>query len=143
MPVQIANPQVIEKIERLSRLTGLGNTATVEGGGGSHAERVGSGRRLSISGRVLMPSLPSCTAFRLVQTASKPSSMMIWGCRNEVRLHRGGHIGSNGDRAERAGPSDVPGSTEKRPPCGYQHGFRNRSADGGLWTIGSTCRRST
>jgi antitoxin VapB len=30
MPVQIANPQVIEKIERLSRLTGLGKTATVE-----------------------------------------------------------------------------------------------------------------
>jgi antitoxin VapB len=30
MPVQIANPQVIEKIERLSRLIGLGKTATVE-----------------------------------------------------------------------------------------------------------------
>jgi antitoxin VapB len=30
MPVQIANPQVIAKIERLSRLTGLGKTATVE-----------------------------------------------------------------------------------------------------------------
>ena len=30
MPVQIANPQVIAKIERLSRLTGLGKTATIE-----------------------------------------------------------------------------------------------------------------
>jgi antitoxin VapB len=30
MSVQIADPQVIEKIERLSRLTGLGQTATVE-----------------------------------------------------------------------------------------------------------------
>lgn len=30
MPVQIANPQVVAKIERLSRLTGLGKTAAVE-----------------------------------------------------------------------------------------------------------------
>ncbi len=30
MPVQIANPQVVAKIERLSRLIGLGKTATVE-----------------------------------------------------------------------------------------------------------------
>jgi antitoxin VapB len=30
MPAHIANPQVIAKIERLSRLTGLGKTATVE-----------------------------------------------------------------------------------------------------------------
>lgn len=30
MSVQIADPQVIEKIERLSRLTGLGQTETVE-----------------------------------------------------------------------------------------------------------------
>ncbi len=30
MPVQIANPQVVAKIERLSRATGLGKTAAVE-----------------------------------------------------------------------------------------------------------------
>lgn len=30
MPIHIANPQVIEKIDRLSRLMGLGKTATVE-----------------------------------------------------------------------------------------------------------------
>ena len=30
MPVQIANPLVVAKIERLSRITGLGKTATVE-----------------------------------------------------------------------------------------------------------------
>lgn len=30
MPVQIANPQVVAKIERLSRLTGLGKAAAVE-----------------------------------------------------------------------------------------------------------------
>lgn len=30
MPVQIANPSVVEKIERLSRATGLGKTAVVE-----------------------------------------------------------------------------------------------------------------
>jgi antitoxin VapB len=30
MPIQIADPQVIAKIERLSRMTGLGKTATVE-----------------------------------------------------------------------------------------------------------------
>jgi antitoxin VapB len=30
MPVHIANPKVIAKIERLSLLTGLGKTATVE-----------------------------------------------------------------------------------------------------------------
>ncbi|OAN43926.1 hypothetical protein A6A04_08545 [Paramagnetospirillum marisnigri] len=30
MPVQIANPQVVAKIERLSRMTGLGKTAAVE-----------------------------------------------------------------------------------------------------------------
>lgn len=30
MAVQIANPQVIAKIERLSQLTGLGKTAAVE-----------------------------------------------------------------------------------------------------------------
>lgn len=30
MPVQIANPQVVAKIERLSRITGLGKTAAVE-----------------------------------------------------------------------------------------------------------------
>jgi len=30
MPVQIANPQVVAKIERLSRASGLGKTAAVE-----------------------------------------------------------------------------------------------------------------
>lgn len=30
MPVQIANPQVVAKIERLSRAAGLGKTAAVE-----------------------------------------------------------------------------------------------------------------
>lgn len=30
MPVQIANPQVVAKIERLSRVSGLGKTAAVE-----------------------------------------------------------------------------------------------------------------
>ena len=30
IPVQIANPQVVAKIERLSRITGLGKTAAVE-----------------------------------------------------------------------------------------------------------------
>ncbi|HIJ63125.1 MAG TPA: type II toxin-antitoxin system VapB family antitoxin, partial [Rhodospirillaceae bacterium] len=30
MPIQIANPGVVAKIERLSQLTGLGKTAAVE-----------------------------------------------------------------------------------------------------------------
>jgi antitoxin VapB len=30
MPIQIANPKVIEKIERLAAATGLGKTAAVE-----------------------------------------------------------------------------------------------------------------
>ncbi len=30
MPIQIANPDVVSKIERLSRITGLGKTAAVE-----------------------------------------------------------------------------------------------------------------
>jgi len=30
MPIQIANPDVVAKIERLSRLTGLGKTAVVD-----------------------------------------------------------------------------------------------------------------
>jgi antitoxin VapB len=30
MPIQIANPQVVAKIERLARATGLGKTAAVE-----------------------------------------------------------------------------------------------------------------
>ncbi len=30
MPVHIANPQVVSKIDRLTRLTGLGKTAAVE-----------------------------------------------------------------------------------------------------------------
>jgi antitoxin VapB len=30
MPIHIANPQVVAKIERLARVTGLGKTATVE-----------------------------------------------------------------------------------------------------------------
>ena len=30
MPVQIANPQVVAKIERLAKATGLGKTAAVE-----------------------------------------------------------------------------------------------------------------
>lgn len=30
MPIQIANPEVVAKIERLSRMTGLGKTAAVE-----------------------------------------------------------------------------------------------------------------
>lgn len=30
MPIQIANPTVIAKIERLSRITGLGKTAVVD-----------------------------------------------------------------------------------------------------------------
>jgi len=30
MPVQIANPDVVAKIERLSRITGLGKTAAVD-----------------------------------------------------------------------------------------------------------------
>lgn len=30
MPIQIANPEVVAKIERLSRITGLGKTAAVD-----------------------------------------------------------------------------------------------------------------
>jgi antitoxin VapB len=30
MPIQIANPEVVAKIERLSQITGLGKTAAVE-----------------------------------------------------------------------------------------------------------------
>ena len=30
MPIQIANPEVVAKIERLSQVTGLGKTAAVE-----------------------------------------------------------------------------------------------------------------
>jgi len=30
MPIQIANPEVVAKIERLSRITGLGKTGAVE-----------------------------------------------------------------------------------------------------------------
>jgi antitoxin VapB len=30
MPIQIANPQVVEKIERLAKIIGAGKTATIE-----------------------------------------------------------------------------------------------------------------
>jgi len=42
MPVQIANPDVVAKIERLSRITGLGKTAAVEAAVTKMIEEVGA-----------------------------------------------------------------------------------------------------
>ena len=42
MPIQIANPDVVAKIERLSEITGLGKTAAVEAAVTKMIEEVGA-----------------------------------------------------------------------------------------------------
>ena len=41
MPIQIANPDVVDKIERLSEMTGLGKTAAVEAAVTKMIEEIG------------------------------------------------------------------------------------------------------
>ena len=43
MPIQIANPDVVAKIERLSQVTGLGKTAAVEAAVTKMIEDIGTG----------------------------------------------------------------------------------------------------
>ena len=43
MAIQIANPDVVAKIERLSRVTGLGKTAAVEAAVTKMIEEIGTG----------------------------------------------------------------------------------------------------
>lgn len=43
MPIQIANPDVVAKIERLSQVTGLGKTAAVEAAVTKMIEEIGTG----------------------------------------------------------------------------------------------------